>query len=99
MSWNAPNTFPRYIHIPGDSEIGTVFKIFRLLGTPTDATWPGHEHLPHWSSLFPVWPNTNLQPVMDVRPEFGEVGNDLLAGLLALSPPARLLDMIERIKI
>jgi hypothetical protein len=26
---------------PGDSEIDQLFKIFRILGTPCEDTWPG----------------------------------------------------------
>ena len=29
----------------GDSEIDQLFKIFRVLGTPTEETWPGVSQL------------------------------------------------------
>jgi serine/threonine protein kinase len=74
----------------GDSEIGTIFKIFRLMGTPTEETWPGIEQLDHWNSHCPRWPPSNLQPLLDVRPEFGQVGGtDMLQGFLSLNPSAR----------
>jgi serine/threonine protein kinase len=33
---------------PGDSEIDELFRIFRVLGTPTEATWPGVSSLPDY---------------------------------------------------
>ena len=41
---------------PGDSEIDELFKIFRLLGTPDDASWPGVTTLPDYKDTFPRWP-------------------------------------------
>jgi serine/threonine protein kinase len=40
---------------PGDSEIDEIFKIFRILGTPTEADWPGVESFPDFKSSFPKW--------------------------------------------
>lgn len=40
---------------PGDSEIDQIFRIFRLLGTPSETTWPGITALPHFQSAFPFW--------------------------------------------
>ncbi|KAK6926214.1 Protein kinase domain [Dillenia turbinata] len=41
---------------PGDSEIDELFKIFRVMGTPNDDTWPGVTSLPDFKSAFPKWP-------------------------------------------
>eukprot|EP01018_Ginkgo_biloba_P020448 Gb_39785 [translate_table: standard] len=41
---------------PGDSEIDELFKIFRVLGTPNEETWPGVTSLPDFKSAFPKWP-------------------------------------------
>ena len=38
---------------PGDSEIDQLFKIFRVLGTPDEASWPGVTSLPDYQSFFP----------------------------------------------
>ena len=41
----------------GDSDIGQLIKIFDLLGTPGPdkaVQWPGVEHLPYYSDLFPA---------------------------------------------
>ncbi|CAN6442564.1 unnamed protein product [Victoria cruziana] len=40
---------------PGDSEIDELFKIFRVLGTPTEETWPGVTSLPDYKTSFPKW--------------------------------------------
>jgi serine/threonine protein kinase len=39
----------------GDSEIDQIFKIFRLLGTPTEEEWPGVTELPNYKPTFPKW--------------------------------------------
>jgi len=76
---------------PGDSEITTVFKILELLGTPTEATWPGFEHhLAHWSPHFPKLPPTDLGSIRERRPELSEAGMDLLRSLLVMNPASRL---------
>ena len=36
-------------------EIDELFKIFRLLGTPNEQTWPGVSQLADFSSTFPQW--------------------------------------------
>merc|ERR1719247_2364692 len=48
---------------PGDSEIDTIFRIFRLLGTPTDEVWPGVTNLKDYKARFPRWPATGLADV------------------------------------
>ncbi|KRX21320.1 Cyclin-dependent kinase 2 [Trichinella nelsoni] len=39
----------------GDSEIGQLFKIFQILGTPNAVVWPEFPNLPDSSSEFPFW--------------------------------------------
>eukprot|EP00108_Taenia_solium_P003310 TsM_000287200 transcript=TsM_000287200 gene=TsM_000287200 len=40
----------------GDSEIDQFLQIFRIMGIPTEATWPGVTRLPHYKpKLFPSW--------------------------------------------
>jgi len=80
---------------PGDSEIDTIFRIFRLLGTPTDDTWPGVTTLRDYKQIFPQWPDSGLADVRTAAAEaarkagcagasggsgsLGESGLDLLA--------------------
>jgi len=74
---------------PGDSEIGTIFCIFKVTGRPTEETWPGWTELQHSKMTFPNWRGTDFQEVIDTRPELDPLGRDLLRGLLALNPRAR----------
>ncbi|CAB3407555.1 unnamed protein product [Caenorhabditis bovis] len=39
----------------GDSEIDELFRIFRVLGTPTELEWNGVESLPDYKPTFPKW--------------------------------------------
>ncbi|KAG0586055.1 hypothetical protein M758_2G104400 [Ceratodon purpureus] len=72
---------------PGDSEIDELFRIFRLLGTPTEETWPGVTSLPDFKSAFPKWPAKNVGSVV---PGLEPLGIDLLAKMLILEPSRRI---------
>jgi serine/threonine protein kinase len=79
-----------YPTFPGDSELGTAFKIMRLLGCPTELSWPGFEHhLRYWSPHYPRWQPTDLGSIYERRPEIGEAGMDLLRALLVMNPASR----------
>lgn len=45
---------------PGDSEIDQLYRIFRLLGTPTEEYWPGVTSLPDFKPIFPKWDAQSL---------------------------------------
>mmetsp|Transcript_66123 Transcript_66123/g.132694 ORF Transcript_66123/g.132694 Transcript_66123/m.132694 type:complete len:318 (-) Transcript_66123:255-1208(-) len=75
---------------PGDSEIGTIFKILKILGSPTEETWPGFSKLEYWKESFPKWPPTGLEPIRTSRPELGDAGIELIARLLDMNPQSRL---------
>ncbi|KAK1321970.1 hypothetical protein QJS10_CPA03g02072 [Acorus calamus] len=72
---------------PGDSEIDELFKIFRVLGTPNEDTWPGVSSLPDYKSAFPKWPSKDLKTVV---PNLEATGLDLLSKLLCLEPRRRI---------
>ncbi|AQK60779.1 hypothetical protein ZEAMMB73_Zm00001d053930 [Zea mays] len=72
---------------PGDSEIDELFKIFRILGTPTKETWPGVASLPDYKSTFPKWPPVDLATVV---PTLEPSGIDLLSKMLRLDPSKRI---------
>ncbi len=44
----------------GDSEIDQLFKVFRLLGTPSEEVWPGVTSLPDYKESFPFWSGKDL---------------------------------------
>jgi serine/threonine protein kinase len=78
---------------PGNSEIGTIFKIFQLLGTPSIACCPAAAKFPHMRASYPVWPDTGLKELVYARPELEDEeagGLHLLQKLLCYDPTVRL---------
>ncbi|CAM8966610.1 unnamed protein product [Rhodiola kirilowii] len=71
---------------PGDSEIDELFKIFRVLGTPNEETWPGVNSMPDFKSAFPKWPAKDLATVV---PNLDPAGLDLLSKMLCYDPSRR----------
>lgn len=49
---------------PGDSEIDQIFRISRVLGTPTEDNWPGVSALPDFKTDFPQWQPEELISVL-----------------------------------
>jgi len=74
---------------PGDSEIDTIFKIFRVLGTPTDEVWPGVSQLRDFKREFPKWPDTHLAEIRAAGPALGDEGAELLGLCLKYNPVGR----------
>ncbi|XP_060058778.1 cyclin-dependent kinase 3 isoform X4 [Erinaceus europaeus] len=60
---------------PGDSEIDQLFRIFRTLGTPSEAVWPGVTQLPDYKGSFPRWTRKGLEEIV---PSLEPEGQDLL---------------------
>jgi serine/threonine protein kinase len=50
----------RHPLIMGDSEIDQLIRIFRLMGTPTEETWPGFTSLRGYSKQLPVYLENKL---------------------------------------
>ncbi|XP_039715438.1 cyclin-dependent kinase 3 isoform X7 [Pteropus medius] len=72
---------------PGDSEIDQLFRIFRTLGTPSEAVWPGVTQLPDYKGSFPKWNRKGLEEIVpNLEPE----GQDLLMQLLQYDPDQRI---------
>lgn len=64
---------------PGDSEIDTMFKIFRTLGTPDEDVWPGVTTLKDYKKTFPKWRDSQLADVRrSAGSSLGDEGIDLL---------------------
>lgn len=70
----------------GDSEIDQLFKIFRTLGTPTEANWPGVTELPDYKPTFPKWAPKSLKSLL---PKLADTGLDLLKQMLVFNPGQR----------
>jgi serine/threonine protein kinase len=71
---------------PGDSEIDTIFRIFRLLGTPNEEVWPGLYSLPDFKREFPQWRDTALAEVAEDGPALGPHGIDLVRSCFRYNP-------------
>jgi len=74
---------------PGDSEIDTIFKIFRQLGTPHDDVWPGVTELRDYKQAFPQWKDTGLADVRANGPGLGDFGINLIRVCLKFNPVDR----------
>jgi serine/threonine protein kinase len=72
---------------PGDSEIDELFSIFRVLGTPTEETFPGVTQLPAYSETFPHW---QAKPWPDVIRGAEPEAIDLVQKMLMYDPAARI---------
>eukprot|EP00928_Gymnodinium_smaydae_P035800 TRINITY_DN2512_c0_g2_i2.p1 TRINITY_DN2512_c0_g2~~TRINITY_DN2512_c0_g2_i2.p1 ORF type:complete len:360 (-),score=44.26 TRINITY_DN2512_c0_g2_i2:465-1466(-) len=74
----------------GDSEIGTLFAIMKMLGTPSEQSWPGVSSLPNWHAAFPQWKHVGVERVLEKRADVPQIGGELLQGLLKFVPHARM---------
>jgi serine/threonine protein kinase len=74
----------------GDSEIGTILKIFQKLGTPTEEMWPGLSALPDFKPTFPRWTPRGWANIRNTQAQVGADGIDILEKLLCYDPKRRL---------
>ena len=73
---------------PGDNEIDQLFRIFKIMGAPSDTLWPAGTKLPNYALIFPKW---TAQPIQTLVPNFHDLdGLDLLGKLLVLDPIGRI---------
>lgn len=71
----------------GDSEIGQLFEIFQVLGTPNEhTTWPGVSRLPDYRDAFPAWTGRSLGEII---PTLDADGIDLMQLMLRYNPADR----------
>jgi len=72
---------------PGDSEIGQVYTVFKVCGTPGDSIWPGVSELPDFRHNFPKWEKQDLSTVIEFH---SEEQKEFLNRLLEYNPDVRL---------
>ena len=72
---------------PGDSEIDELYKIFKVLGTPTEETWPEVSQLPAYQPTFPKWHAKNLSEVLNCQ---DPLLLDLISKMLIYDPAQRI---------
>ncbi|XP_039267630.1 cyclin-dependent-like kinase 5 [Styela clava] len=73
---------------PGNDVDDQLKRIFKLLGTPTEHTWPGITKLPDYKP-FPLYPANPLW--YHVVPKLSAEGRDLLRKLVVVIPNHRML--------
>jgi len=71
----------------GDSEIGQLYQIFRILGTPDEEQWPNVSKLQDYQATFPKWKAQDLKTLI---PNLDIEGIDLLKRMLQLDPRKRI---------
>lgn len=80
----------------GDSEIDQLFKIFQILGTPTQAHWTNISKLPHYQAQFPTWSSSDLKELILAATKIKSTGDnideaaDLLSKILIYDPFKRI---------
>lgn len=72
---------------PGDAEIDQLFKIFKILGTPSEDNFPDVTQLPSYSATFPKWNPVSLASVV---PGAEPLALDLIGQMLRYDPAARI---------
>ncbi|KAJ3390927.1 cyclin-dependent serine/threonine protein kinase [Entophlyctis sp. JEL0112] len=72
---------------PGQSVRDQLLKIFKVLGTPSESTWPKMVELPEYKSDFPLYDKANLAELL---PRLDANGIDLLGKLLEYVPERRI---------
>jgi serine/threonine protein kinase len=71
---------------PGQQNEDQLIRIFRLMGTPTEETWPDVSRFSEWKPDFPIYAPMNLSAVL---PQVDPLGMDLLNKMLRLRPQDR----------
>jgi serine/threonine protein kinase len=72
---------------PGDSEIDELHQIFKILGTPTEESWPGVSQLPGYKETFPKFASRSLAEVI---PHADALALDLIQKMLTYDPAKRI---------
>ncbi|KOS39467.1 hypothetical protein ACN38_g9706 [Penicillium nordicum] len=71
----------------GNNDNDQVLKIFQVMGTPTEHTWPGVSQLPQFNPYFPMYSPQDLGQLMF---GMGYFGTNLLERMLQLRPELRI---------
>jgi len=72
---------------PGKSASDQLLKIFKILGTPNEKTWPSIAELPDYKTDFPVYPPQKLTQIVS---GLDEDGYDILNKMLQYDPAQRI---------
>ncbi|VDN54061.1 unnamed protein product [Dracunculus medinensis] len=72
---------------PGADVEDQIKRIFKVLGTPTEQTWPSLSQLPDYKPMSVVYPSVTFNQVV---PNLSATGRDLLQQLLVCNPVHRI---------
>ncbi|KAE8357384.1 kinase-like domain-containing protein [Aspergillus caelatus] len=72
---------------PGTTNEDQLLKIFRVMGTPSEISWPGISKFPEYKPDFPVYATQDLRQVVS---RIDHLGVDLLRRMLQLRPEMRI---------
>ncbi|KAK4146287.1 kinase-like domain-containing protein [Dichotomopilus funicola] len=72
---------------PGTTNEDQIIRIFRIMGTPSERTWPGLSQFPEYKT---TWQMYATQPLSSILPQIDPVGIDLLQRMLQLRPELRI---------
>ncbi|KAF2000271.1 Pkinase-domain-containing protein [Amniculicola lignicola CBS 123094] len=72
---------------PGTTNEDQLQKIFRLMGTPSERSWPGISQFPEYKGNFHVFATQDLRLIL---PQVDQVGLNLLTSMLQLRPEMRI---------
>ncbi|KAL0216578.1 hypothetical protein P9112_008762 [Eukaryota sp. TZLM1-RC] len=72
---------------PGQNDADQLIKIFKVLGTPSPASWPELVELPEYKSDLPYHPG---RPLESICPRLDPVGMSLLKSMLQYDPKRRI---------
>ncbi|KAF2399674.1 Pkinase-domain-containing protein [Trichodelitschia bisporula] len=71
---------------PGTTNEDQLQKIFRLMGTPSERSWPG---LTQFTEYKPNWPVFATQDLRNILPQIDPIGIQLLTSMLQMRPDMR----------
>lgn len=72
---------------PGTTNEDQLVRIFRIMGTPTERTWPGITQLPEYKASFQMYATQDLRQILQM---IDHSGIDLLQRMLQLRPDNRI---------
>ncbi|KAL7270689.1 negative regulator of the PHO system [Rhizina undulata] len=72
---------------PGITNEDQLQKIFRLMGTPSERSWPGISQYPEYRNNFHVYATQDIRMIL---PQIDQLGVDLLSRMLQLRPEMRI---------
>jgi serine/threonine protein kinase len=72
---------------PGTTNEDQLQRIFRLMGTPSERSWPGISQFPEYKPNFQVYATQDLRLIL---PQVDTVGLNLLSSMLQLRPDMRI---------